>query len=48
MIYERGGVDRRLGFAELRERSRINERAQKAGDAADFSQQIRDGLPVPE
>ena len=48
MMYERGVVDRRLNFAELRERSRINERALKAGDAADFSQQIREGLPTPE
>jgi hypothetical protein len=48
MIYDRGVVDRHLSFPELRERSRINERARKAGDAADFSRQIREGLPVPE
>ena len=48
MIYERGVVSRQLGFAELRERSRINARAQQAGNAVDFSRQIRQGLVEPE
>jgi hypothetical protein len=32
-------------FEELRRRSRVNERAQAADRAADFSRRIRDGLP---
>jgi hypothetical protein len=48
MIYERGAVSRRLGFAELRERSRISDRARQAGNVVDFSQRIRQGLPEPE
>ena len=48
MMYDRGVVDRRLSFGELRERSRINERAQRANNAVDFSQQIRQGLPAPD
>ena len=43
--YERGTIDDGIPFAELRERSYINERAQAAGDARDFSARIRDGLP---
>jgi hypothetical protein len=46
MIYERGAVDRSLPFAELKKRSYINPSAKKANDAADFSAQIRQGLPV--
>ena len=44
-IYMRDNVDTSLPFAELRERSRINERAKQAGDGPDFSQRIREGLP---
>jgi len=32
---------------ELKQRSHINARAQAAGDAPDFSQRIRAGLPMP-
>ena len=43
--YEHGRIDTSLPFAELRRRSRVNERAQAADQAADFSKRIRDGLP---
>ena len=45
--YEIGRLDTSLPFVELRQRSRINERAQAAHAAPDFSQQIRMGLPKP-
>ena len=45
--YEEGHIDTRLPFAELRQRSHINARAQAAADTPDFSQQIRVGLPMP-
>ena len=45
MIYERGVVDTSLPFAELKARSRINERGQAADAARDFSRRIREGLP---
>jgi len=46
-MYERGRLDTSLSFAELKQRSHINARAQAAGDAPDFSQRIRAGLPIP-
>ncbi|MDP3851816.1 MAG: DUF4105 domain-containing protein [Luteolibacter sp.] len=45
LLYERGGFDRALPFAELKRISRINERAKAANEAADFSEKIRAGLP---
>jgi hypothetical protein len=45
--YELGRLDTRLPFAELKRLSHINARAQAAGDASDFSQRIRAGLPMP-
>ena len=45
LLYERGFLDRNLGFAVLKEQSLINKRAQSAGASADFSQLIRAGLP---
>ncbi len=45
--WERGALDTRLPFEELKARSRINEAAQAADQAPDFSQRIRAGLPVP-
>jgi Domain of unknown function (DUF4105) len=45
--YEIGRLDTRLPFAELKRLSHINARAHAAGDAADFSQRIRAGLPMP-
>jgi hypothetical protein len=48
LLYERGGLDKELPFAELRTRGHINARARAAGDARDFSAQIRAGLPGVE
>ena len=45
--YEGGGLDTSLSFADLKQRSHINARAQAAGDAPDFSQRIRAGLARP-
>jgi hypothetical protein len=45
LLYERGAIVTNLPFAELKKISNINARANAAGDAADFSQQIRKGLP---
>ncbi|MEO7101013.1 MAG: DUF4105 domain-containing protein [Luteolibacter sp.] len=45
LLYEKGVIDRSLPFAELKRISHINERAKEADDAADFSAQIRKGLP---
>jgi hypothetical protein len=39
-------VDAGLPFEELRQRSRINEAAQSAGDAGDFSARIRASAPT--
>jgi hypothetical protein len=44
MLYERHVLAGDLPFAELRAQALINGRAQKAGDAPDFSQRIRAGL----
>jgi hypothetical protein len=46
-VYENGGLDTSLSFADLTQRSHINARVQAAGDAPDFSQRIRAGLPRP-
>ena len=45
VLYAEGLVDTSLPFAELRERSRINDEALSAGDV-DFSTAIRTGLPT--
>jgi hypothetical protein len=45
--YELGRLDTRLPFDELKRRSHINAAAQAADQAADFSQQIRVGVPRP-
>lgn len=44
-LYEIGRLDTKLPFAELQRRAHINARAQAADKAADFSRQIRAGLP---
>jgi hypothetical protein len=44
LIYERGGLDQSLPFEILRRKSLINGRARSAGQAENFSQQIREGL----
>lgn len=43
--YDNGAFDRSLPFAELRAKSRVNERAKAAGDDPRFSVRIREGLP---
>jgi hypothetical protein len=43
--YERGQINTSIPFAELRRRSDITARAKAAGDRADFSALIREGLP---
>jgi hypothetical protein len=43
--YERGTIDTRLPFEELKRRSDITQKARAAGDAPDFSARIREGLP---
>jgi hypothetical protein len=45
-LYRSGRVDTTLAFDELRRRSLINEAAQAADGAADFSQRIRASLPT--
>jgi hypothetical protein len=45
LVYAYSALDRSLPFADLRRRSRINERARAADGAPDFSRRIRDGLP---
>ena len=47
MLYERGSIDTRLPFAELRERSHINARARAFDQDSGFSEGIRAGLPDP-
>ena len=44
-LYEVGKLDNSLSFAELQRISLVNERAQAADKAADFSARIRLGLP---
>jgi hypothetical protein len=46
-LYSAGLLDTSLPFAELRRRSHINEAAQAAGNAKDFSERIRKSLPTP-
>ena len=45
LLYERGVIDCSLPFAELKQRSHINERAMAADGDVDFSARIRQGLP---
>ncbi len=45
-LYRSGRIDTTLPFDELRRRSLINEAAQAADGAADFSQRIRASLPT--
>jgi hypothetical protein len=46
-LYRAGLLDTSFPFAELRQRSRINEVAQAAGNSPDFSERIRKSLPGP-
>jgi hypothetical protein len=43
--YERGTIDTSLPFEELKRRSDITQKGIAAGDAPDFSERIREGLP---
>ena len=45
LLYERGMIATNLPFAKLKKMSNINARAKAADMAADFSRQIRKGLP---
>jgi hypothetical protein len=45
-LYHSGRVDTTLPFDELRRRSRINDAAEAADDAPDFSESIRAALPT--
>ena len=45
LLYERGSIDNSMPFAELKKIAHINERANAAGDAVDFSEKIREGMP---
>jgi hypothetical protein len=46
LVYERGSLDQSLPFEDLRQQSYINERAQAADGADNFSRRIREGLPA--
>lgn len=46
-LFVLGVLDDSMTFDELRRRSHINDVARAAGDADDFSEQIRKSLPVP-
>jgi len=45
LLYERGTLVTNLPFAELKKASNINAKAKAADQAADFSREIRQGLP---
>ena len=47
LLYERGLVDTRLPFAELRVRSEITAAAKRCAGRVDFSSCIREGSPLP-
>jgi hypothetical protein len=47
-LYELGRIDTSRPFAELEKLSHINERANAAGDDANFSRRIREALPVAQ
>jgi hypothetical protein len=47
-VYELGALDTSLPFEALKAQSLINDQAQAADQAANFSVRIRDGLPMPE
>ncbi len=44
LLYEKGVIDNRLPFEEVRRRAIINKRAQAAGNSSDFSRLIRRGI----
>ncbi|KHK02599.1 Lnb N-terminal periplasmic domain-containing protein [Desulfovibrio sp. TomC] len=44
--YEMGSLDDSLAFEELKARSYVNPKVRAIGDVPDFSEKIREGLPV--
>src|SRR5262245_2871909 len=47
LMYERGNVETRMPFPELKARSRVNTRAKAADQDPAFSFRIREGVPDP-
>jgi len=47
LLYERKAIDTSMPFEQLKALSQISEKALKAGNANDFSEIIRQGLPNP-
>ncbi len=47
LAYQRGAVDTTRPYEELEQNSRINERAVAADREPDFSQRLRENLPMP-
>ena len=45
LLYTRGLFNTSIPFPELRSQSYINDRGRAAGNGADFSKRIREGLP---
>jgi hypothetical protein len=45
LLYERKAVDTGMPFEQLKEISRVNDKAMQAGESPDFSRLIREGLP---
>jgi Domain of unknown function (DUF4105) len=45
LLYERGAITTNLPLADLKHRCHINDRARAAGQEADFSRLIRQGVP---
>jgi hypothetical protein len=48
MLYDRGAVDTRLPFEQLRSAGRVTERARAADGDPAFSARIREGVPRRE
>jgi len=46
-MYERGTIDTKMPFEELKQVSDITMRAKAADQDPDFSKRIRDGIPTP-
>lgn len=47
LLYERGAIDTRLPFEQIKSLCKINDKAKNAGNSPDFSTRIREGLPNP-
>jgi hypothetical protein len=45
LLYERGAINTNVSLAELVQRCHVNQHAKAADKAADFSRQIRVGIP---